>query len=66
MSADTVVEIWKDTELVSTFKRWDEYIAPIAKKKYKMVLSACWYLNYISYGQDWKKYYNCDPHNFSG
>jgi hexosaminidase len=66
MSADTIVEVWKDTELVETFKRWDEYIIPIAEKKYKMVLSACWYLNYISYGPDWKKYYNCDPHNFSG
>jgi len=63
MSADTVVQIWKDYELVNSFKRWYEYIAPIAKQNYKMVLSACWYLNH---DQDWKEYYQCDPHDFSG
>lgn len=34
-----------------------------------MVLSACWYLNYINYpypGMDWEKYYLCDPRNFPG
>ncbi len=29
-------------------------------------MSACWYLNYISYGQDWEKYYKCDPRKFQG
>jgi hexosaminidase len=29
-------------------------------------VSACWYLNYISYGQDWEKYYKCDPRKFQG
>jgi len=33
---------------------------------YRAVLSACWYLNIISYGPDWEKYYKCDPHNFTG
>uniref|UniRef100_V5GL09 Beta-hexosaminidase n=2 Tax=Ixodes ricinus TaxID=34613 RepID=V5GL09_IXORI len=63
---DTLVGIWKDTSLDSKLKTWQEYIMPIAKKGYQMVLSAPWYLNYISYGQDWKKYYETDPRDFNG
>ncbi|XP_064461282.1 beta-hexosaminidase subunit alpha-like [Ornithodoros turicata] len=63
---DTLVGVWKDTSLDVKMKTWQEYIAPIAQKGYQMVLSACWYLNYISYGQDWKKYYECDPRGFNG
>lgn len=40
MSPDTIVEVWKDTQLKSTFKRWDEFIEPIAKKNYRIILSA--------------------------
>ncbi|KAH7955944.1 hypothetical protein HPB52_005262 [Rhipicephalus sanguineus] len=63
---DTLVEVWKDTSLDTKMKRWQDYIKPIARKGYQMVLSACWYLNYISYGEDWKKFYKCDPRNFEG
>lgn len=30
------------------------------------ILAAPWYLDYISYGQDWKKYYSIEPLNFPG
>ncbi|XP_013774138.1 beta-hexosaminidase subunit alpha-like [Limulus polyphemus] len=65
-SPDTVVEVWKDKYLDSKMDYWENYIVPIAQKGYKIVLSSCWYLNYISYGPDWKKYYECDPREFNG
>ncbi|KFM63113.1 Beta-hexosaminidase subunit beta, partial [Stegodyphus mimosarum] len=63
---DSVVEVWKDTYLDHKMDKWENYIVPIAQKGYQIILSACWYLNYISYGQDWKKYYLCDPRSFNG
>nr|XP_022921143.1 beta-hexosaminidase subunit beta-like isoform X1 [Onthophagus taurus] len=30
------------------------------------LLSSCWYLDHLATGGDWKKYYDCDPHNFDG
>ena len=32
----------------------------------QVLLSAPWYLNYISYGIDWPHYYQIDPQDFSG
>lgn len=36
----------------------------VIRHGYKAILSAPWYLNYISYGRDWSKYYEQDPHTF--
>lgn len=30
------------------------------------MLSSCWYLDHLATGGDWRKYYTCDPHDFSG
>ncbi|XP_028968300.1 beta-hexosaminidase subunit beta [Galendromus occidentalis] len=57
---DTVVGVWKSGYAYS----WQEYLITAARNGYKIVLSAPWYLNYISYGQDWEKYYTVEPLDF--
>ncbi|XP_037571896.1 beta-hexosaminidase subunit alpha-like [Dermacentor silvarum] len=58
IAPDTVVHVWKPPQ--------NEELASVTSAGYRALLSACWYLDYISYGADWKKYYACDPHNFRG
>lgn len=38
----------------------------VTKDGYPALLSSCWYLDHLSTGGDWRKYYTCDPHDFSG
>jgi len=58
IAADTVVEVWKGGQ-------WENEMKKITAKGYRAILSAPWYLNYISYGADWVKYYKVDPLGFS-
>lgn len=53
---DTVVNVWKGG--------WNETMAKATKAGYHTVLSAPFYLNYISYGEDWNKYYAVEPTDF--
>ena len=46
---DTVISIWKGGSGMA------KELAAVTAAGYKVVLSACWYLNYISYGDDWEK-----------
>ena len=46
---NTVIEVWKGGN------NWGPEMAAVTKSGLKAVLSACWYLNYISYGTDWEK-----------
>lgn len=38
----------------------------ITKKGYQAILSSCWYLDHLSTGGDWRKYYACEPNDFPG
>lgn len=56
---DTIIEVWKE-------ESWQKVMTEVAKKGFKSVLSAPYYLNLISYGADWKKYYAVEPTDFEG
>uniref|UniRef100_A0AAY4DFY7 Beta-hexosaminidase n=1 Tax=Denticeps clupeoides TaxID=299321 RepID=A0AAY4DFY7_9TELE len=54
-----VVEVWK----------WGCYLCEVrrvTKAGHRVLLSAPWYINHISYGQDWRNSYTVQPQNFSG
>jgi len=59
IAPDTVIDVWKGGN-------WQEDMANVAKAGFHSVLSAPFYLNYISYGEDWPKYYSVEPSNFTG
>uniref|UniRef100_A0A4X1SN58 Beta-hexosaminidase n=2 Tax=Sus scrofa TaxID=9823 RepID=A0A4X1SN58_PIG len=55
----TVVQVWK----IEDYK-WEQSL--ITKAGFPVILSAPWYLDLISYGQDWKNYYEVEPQDFPG
>ncbi|NXW70467.1 HEXB hexosaminidase, partial [Hirundo rustica] len=59
LKPDTVVQVW----IASNYAR---ELSSVTGAGLTAVLSAPWYLDYISYGQDWKKYYSVEPLNFVG
>lgn len=54
----TVVHVWTGDR----FRLLDQ----ITREGRPALLSSCWYLDHLSTGGDWKKFYMCDPHDFSG
>uniref|UniRef100_A0A2P2I9J4 Beta-hexosaminidase n=1 Tax=Hirondellea gigas TaxID=1518452 RepID=A0A2P2I9J4_9CRUS len=63
LANDTVVHIWKDG---GDMDRVNQELADVTASGFQTLLSSCWYLNVISYGVDWHKYYSCDPQGFNG
>lgn len=59
LDKNTVVEVWINS------KPFDQVTA-ITKKGFRTLISAPWYLDYISYGADWQNYYKFEPFNFNG
>ncbi|CAH8605066.1 unnamed protein product [Schistosoma rodhaini] len=54
-----VIHVWKDSD-------WKSVMKNVTKTGYRVLFSAAWYLNYISYGDDWRNYYHVDPRDFGG
>ena len=46
--------------------QWEWEMAKVTGKGLRAILSSPWYLNYISYGSDWTKYYLAEPLDFYG
>ncbi|MCV4753230.1 family 20 glycosylhydrolase, partial [Escherichia coli] len=55
----TVVEVWKSENYLNE-------LAQVTASGFPAILSAPWYLDLISYGQDWRNYYKAEPLNFEG
>ncbi|XP_066514621.1 beta-hexosaminidase subunit beta isoform X2 [Hoplias malabaricus] len=59
LKADTVVEVWMNNNV-------EKELQNVTGSGFTTILSAPWYLDYISYGQDWQKYYKVEPLSFDG
>jgi len=55
---DTVVEVWMGG--------WEKELAAVTASGLKAIISSPWYLDYISYGSDWRNYYAAEPLSFNG
>lgn len=58
IKSDTVIHVWKSGQ--------ESELQNVTAAGYNALLSTCWYLNYINYGNDWPSYYKCDPQAFNG
>ncbi|XP_054243997.1 beta-hexosaminidase subunit alpha [Indicator indicator] len=58
---DTIIHVWKESSL-----SYLEELANVTRAGYPALLSAPWYLNRISYGQDWMAAYQVEPLKFKG
>uniref|UniRef100_A0A452TNJ8 Beta-hexosaminidase subunit beta n=1 Tax=Ursus maritimus TaxID=29073 RepID=A0A452TNJ8_URSMA len=59
LNPGTVVQVWKNEMYPVTQ-------AAVTAAGFPVILSAPWYLDWISYGQDWRNYYKVDPLDFDG
>ncbi|XP_056602810.1 beta-hexosaminidase subunit beta isoform X1 [Triplophysa dalaica] len=60
LEADTQIHVWKERP------QYQDEMARVTAAGFNALLSAPWYLNRISYGQDWMNIYKADPQNFTG
>jgi hexosaminidase len=53
---NTIVDVWKGFDT--------QTIEQATNQSLQVILSGCWYLDHL--GNDWRKFYECDPRNFTG
>ncbi|XP_063239322.1 beta-hexosaminidase subunit alpha-like [Bacillus rossius redtenbacheri] len=58
LPAGTVVHVWTGSQA--------EELRKVTAAGHPALLSACWYLGRLESGGDWKKFYECEPTDFSG
>ncbi|KAF2878771.1 hypothetical protein ILUMI_27398 [Ignelater luminosus] len=63
LTSSTTVQIWKDLKIIGGWKRTAD---KVTKAGLPILLSACWYLDRLESGGDWRKFYNCEPLSFIG
>lgn len=67
INSNLIVQIWKDTKLLDFDPNdWRFYAKKFVSKRFQIILSSCFFLNLINYGEDWKDLYRCDPMDFDG
>lgn len=54
LNDDTIIQVWKS----------NKKLGEVTRSGYTGILSACWYLDHLSTGGDWKKYYTCEPYEY--
>lgn len=62
IDSKTIVEVWKGR----LDGGWKKTMKRVTEANHRAILSAPWYLNLISYGVDWQKYYKVEPTDFNG
>ncbi|XP_072310589.1 beta-hexosaminidase subunit beta isoform X1 [Eucyclogobius newberryi] len=61
LKPDTIIHVWKGNR-----QQYQNEMAQVTSAGYHTLLSTPWYLNYITYGQDWQSHYKADPQDFKG
>uniref|UniRef100_A0A8D3ED02 Beta-hexosaminidase subunit beta n=1 Tax=Scophthalmus maximus TaxID=52904 RepID=A0A8D3ED02_SCOMX len=61
LKPDTLIHVWKGNK-----QQYQDEMAHVTSSGYQTLLSTPWYLNRISYGQDWLGFYRADPQDFKG
>lgn len=61
LKADTLIHVWKGNQ-----QQYQAEMTRVTSSGYQVLLSTPWYLNRISYGQDWQAIYKADPQDFHG
>ncbi|XP_026210975.1 beta-hexosaminidase subunit beta isoform X1 [Anabas testudineus] len=61
LTPDTLIHVWKGNQ-----QQYQKEMANVTSSGYQTLLSTPWYLNRISYGQDWQEFYKADPQEFNG